>query len=88
MTIADQIYFCFKCGEVSPEFTVQGYRRVCTCGSPTVLKLTEAIDYLNQRYEYFNDNPVSEDYIDEEFNLSDLNFEEYPTEIEEEDEPD
>ena len=65
--ITDQILFCYKCGTLSPEYHVEGYSRVCECGEPAVLTLSEAINVLNQV-------DVPEDMLDEEYDESPLDF--------------
>lgn len=69
--------FCFHCGDLDPEYTVEDYARRCTaCGQSTVVELVEAIDILNQQWELGNITTDSiQDHIDEEFNTADLEFE-------------
>lgn len=75
MTISDDILFCFKCGLINPEYKVNGYRRICTCGEPCVLTLTEAIDILNIQYERQGIKAIDEDLLDEDYDEEELQFE-------------
>lgn len=86
MTAQDDILFCYSCGELNPQYTRIGYSRVCLCGRPTVVTLTEAIDYLNQRYVYYGDVVIKEDMLDEEYDRPDLDFDEYVQDLEGEEE--
>ncbi len=66
--------FCFHCGDLDPEYTVEDYARRCTaCGESTVVNLVEAIDLLNHYWELDNYS-IPEDMIDEEFNIEALDF--------------
>lgn len=69
--------FCFSCGTVDPEYEVEGYTRYCNCGAPCVITLEEAIDYLNQRYIYYGESPITEDNIDEEYSEPPIDLDNY-----------
>lgn len=87
MTAQDEIVFCYSCGELNPTYSVEGYLRICHCGSPTVVTLTEAIDYLNQRYIYYGESVIKEDIIDEDYDKMELDFDSCP-DLEEDEEYD
>jgi|TARA_B110000908_G_scaffold27591_1_gene32420 hypothetical protein len=79
-----QLMICYSCGAVEPDYVVDDYQRVCAvCGEHSVMAVEEVIDLLNDlRLKGLIKDAIMTDYVDEDYDVKELDFEEGQAELE------